>query len=80
MELKTLDYFSCVTSFDLGVFGPYFPKLSSDDLGIRVRPNLMINEELKSLDYFSCVPVHDLRYSGPVCPNCPNTRVPVKQV
>ena len=27
MELKTMEYFSCVTSYDLGVFGPFFPKL-----------------------------------------------------
>ena len=52
----------------------------SDDLGIRVRPHFMLNEELKSLDYFLCVSVHDTVYSGPVPPNCPNTRVPGKQV
>ena len=27
MEVKTMEYFSCVTSYDLGVFGPFFPKL-----------------------------------------------------
>ena len=27
VELKTLDYFSCVISYDLGVFGSYLPKL-----------------------------------------------------
>ena len=52
----------------------------SDYLGIRVRHHLMLNEELKSLDYFSCDPVHDFGYLGPVSPNCPNYRVPGKQV
>ena len=85
MELKTLDFLSCVILYDLGVFGSYFPKLPkcsnthktdttkpSDDLGIRVRRHLMLNEELKSSDYFSCVSVHDLGYLGPVSPYCPN--------
>ena len=82
MELKTLDYLSCITSYDLGVFGPYFPRLPyypnthktditepSDDFGIRLRPHLMLNEKLKSLDYFLCGSVHDLGYLGPVSPN-----------
>ena len=51
-----------------------------DDFDIRVRPHLMLNEELKSLDSFMCVLVHDLEYLDPVSPNCPNTRVPEKQV
>ena len=52
----------------------------SDDLGIRIRPHLMLNEELKTLDYFLCVLAPDFGYLGPVFPSCPNTRVPVKQV
>ena len=93
IQLKTLDCLSCVTSYDLGVLEPYFPKLPnaqipirqynwalSGDLDIRVRPHLILTKELKSLDYFSCVSEHDLGYLGPVSPNCPNTWVPVKQV
>ena len=90
---QILHYFSCITSYDFGVFGPYLPKLPlcsnthktgitepSDDFDIRVRLHLMLNEELKSLDSFSCVLVYDLGYLGPVYPNCPNTRVAEKQV
>ena len=76
-----------------GLFWPAFPKLPqspntsessiallSQGLGTRLRPHLMWNMELKTLDYFSCNPAHDLRYSGTVFLNCPNIRVPVKQV
>ena len=94
MQLRTMDYFSCAASYDLGVFGPFFRKLPqcfntsktgitnphSDYPGKRVRCYLMFNEDLKSLDYFSCDPVHDLGYSNPVSLNCAYTRVPGKQV
>ena len=92
VELKNWDYISCVTSYDLWVFGPYFPKLPwclnthkagitepSNHLGVIVRPHL-ISDKLKTLDYFLCVSTHDLGYLGPVSPNWPNTRVSVKQV
>ena len=27
VELKDFDYFLCVSAYDLGVFGPYFPQI-----------------------------------------------------
>ena len=86
MELKTLDYFSCVPVHDLGVFGPSFPKLPqylstcetgiaqpAEGLDTRVRSYLMENKDLETLNYLSYVPARDLGNSGPISPNCPNT-------
>ena len=85
---QLLHYFLCVTSYDLGVFGPYFPKCPycsithkrsitepSDDFDMRLRPHLMLNKELKSLDSFLCFLVHDLGYLGcfPKLPQYPST-------
>ena len=64
-ELKILDFFSCHSVLDLGVLGPFPPKLpqspstqrtginqSSDNLSKRVRPHLMWNVELNTLGMF----------------------------
>ena len=95
MKCGTEDFgllFMCPCAW-FGVFGPDFPKLSqypstwetgithsTEGLGTRVRSHLMWNKDLKTLDDFSSIPTFNLGYSGPVSPNCPNTRVSVKQV
>ena len=84
VKLKTLDYFSCVASYNLGYLGQLSPNFSnlrisvkqltklSESLGTRVKPNLMWNVKLKTLDYFSYVASNDLGYLGPFSPNFPN--------
>ena len=70
VELKTLDYPSCVPVHDLGYLGQVSPNCPNtwvpvkqvyithptEGLGTRVRSHLMWNKDLKTSDYFSCVP------------------------
>ena len=76
---QLLYYFLCVTSYGLGVFGPYFLKLPwcsnthktgitepSNDFDIRVRPHLMLNKELKSLDSFFVCPWAQFPQTAPI--------------
>ena len=63
-KIRALGY-PCFNIHKTGITEP------SDDLGIKVKANLMLNDEPKTLCYFLCNPTHDLVYLGPVFPNCP---------
>ena len=93
--IKALDYFPCPNFgllfvyllMNLGPVSQNCPNVyktgitqTSDELNIRISPQLMGYVELKTMDYFSCIPEHDLGYSGQVFLNCLNTQIPKKQV
>ena len=46
----------------------------------KIKTSFYVKCGAEDVVFFSCNPAHDLGYSGPVSPNCPNIRVPVRQI
>ena len=79
VEFNTLDDFFCISSHDLGEFGPNFSDLSqflkytkaginwpSDGLYILPRLHLIWNVEFNTLDDFLCYSAHNMGYLSPI--------------